>query len=61
LEKLGREIDTKVSPDKGIMVPFMHYLIRDFIGEIKERLPDLMPIQVAYVCKGIINMKKLLN
>ena len=61
LEKLGRDRDIKVNPNIGIMVPFMHYLINDMLRELKVRLPEMSPIQIAYICKGITNLKKLLN
>jgi hypothetical protein len=41
---LGREIDIKINSNVGIMVPFMHYLIRDMLREIKTRKRDLSPI-----------------
>jgi hypothetical protein len=29
--------------------------------ESKERIKELQPVQVAYVCKGITNLRKLMD
>lgn len=38
-----------------------HYLMRDSLQSIQERIPDLQPIEVAYLCKGLTNLRKIHN
>ncbi|CDW74365.1 UNKNOWN [Stylonychia lemnae] len=52
-----KEIETDVPQ----FYQFFNYFVRDMLKEAKDRINELQTVQVAYLAKGVENMRKILN